>query len=451
MLIDYQLAEQSAATRNPIYRVFSISETVSWICRVEAALAKVQAARGIIPAAAAQEIQRKALSQTVDITALRAEIDATGHPFLGVLRAWSRELEGDAAQWVHYGATTADIFNTVLILQIRRAATLMLEQMREIETQWIALALAHRQTPMISRTLGRHALPITFGMKLASWLAEHDRSIRRLRQWLSNHATGIMSGAVGSYAAFGPDGPAIEAEVMAELGLKPPEAADWKGSRDRYAEFGAALAIAARGYGRLAQEIFLLQGDDIREVDEANPGIGSSTMPHKSNPLLCIDIMSRCREVSAELPTLLEWMMTLHDRDSSWQDPSLQRMCQAFARTLDMSRQLADRLVVHPANMLRNLHRTQGHILAEDLVFRLAPKLGKAVAHELLHATLREARTSGISLQDAIAAQPALAAEFDADALSLPPPHHIALCAEVTDRALAAIERRRNDPDGNPA
>jgi len=434
--------EQAAARTQPIHRIFSIPETVGLMMRIEAALAAVQARRGIIPQDAADEIQAKSDPRFAPLEAIQAGLAQTNHPLLGILHAWSGQLSHHAAQWLHYGATTADIFNTVLILQLRSAATLMLEQMEGIEAVLVKLAHEHRATPMVGRTLGRHALPITFGMKLASWLAEHDRSIRRLRHWMRTYSTGILSGAVGTYAALGPDGPDIEAEVMAALGLSRPEAVDWKGSRDRYVEFASAVAIAARSYGRLAQEVFLLQGDDIAELNEASPGIGSSTMPHKSNPTLCIAIVSRCREVSAELPTLFEWMMTIYERDSSLHDASMQRLCKTFALVLDASAELAGRLQVHPDAMLANLNRTQGHILAESLTFQLSANMGKARAHDAMHRLLRHARRHGLSLRQALASQPELEAGLNLDADSLDPALQLGLAPQITDAALLAIAQR---------
>jgi adenylosuccinate lyase len=235
----------------------------------------------------------------------------------------------------------------------------------------------------------------------------------------------------------------IEAEVMRELGLGKPDTADWKGSRDRFAEFGAALAIAARTYGRIAQEVFLLQGDDIAELDEANPGIGSSTMPHKSNPTLCIEIVSRSREVSAELSPLLEWMMTIYERDSAQQGESLRRMCEGYGILLDNMKRLAARLRVHPENMRRNLLRTKGLVLAEDITFRLAKAMGKKTAHALMHGLMQRAAQSGLGMREILESEPDIAGKLQVDLADLDPTRYIGEAVRITEATIASIQARR--------
>src|SRR5690606_36097903 len=144
----------------------------------------------------------------------------------------------------------------------------------------VPLAHQHRATPMIGRTVGRHALPITFGLKVCSWISENRRSIERLQSWINRSNTGMLTGAVGSYAALGQDALALEKDVLHEFGVGDPLPVDWKGSRDMHAEFGGLAAIVASTWRRIAQEIFLLQSDDIRELEDPSPFVGSSTMPH---------------------------------------------------------------------------------------------------------------------------------------------------------------------------
>jgi adenylosuccinate lyase len=397
------LFDQAALTPEgkALAEVFSAESSIAHIMRFEAALARVQARRGLIPLAAADDIGAKALPAFFSHEAWAKQRAQLGHPLVSVLETWMEQLSPQSREWLHYGATTADLFNTVLILQLQQAGALLLAQMRRIESQMAALAQEHRATPMVARTLGRHAQPITFGMKVGTWLAEHQRSMDRVAGWLGRYRTGILSGAVGTYAAFGEQGPVIEREVMAELGLGEPEAVDWKGSRDRFAEFGCATALAARTCGHVAQEIFLLSGDDIDELREANGAVGSSTMPHKANPTLCIEVVSRSREISARLQPLMEWVMVVFDRDSAQHGDVLRDLCVGMGDLLAHMQKLFDVLVVMPQNMAANLDRSQGMILSEPLTFALAKQVGKHSAHMAMRRITQIARDHGHTLQDA--------------------------------------------------
>src|SRR5690606_11193101 len=196
--------------------------------------------------------------------------------------------------------TTPDIRLTTQIIQMRRAMQRFCERALSPEARLMWLAQTHRSTPMMCRTVGRHALPITFGLKASTWMLENRRNVDRMQGWLTRTNTGVLGGAVGTYAALGDLGFEVEALTMDELGLGPPEPADWKGTRDKHAEWGCTLAIMAKSLARMAQDIFLLQGDDIAELDEGNTEVGSSTMPHKSNPRKATAVIGLARQVAHE-------------------------------------------------------------------------------------------------------------------------------------------------------
>lgn len=435
------LSDERAATPagQAMRDVFSVQAGITHIMAFEAALARVQARRGLIPSAAAQDIGAQAAWDRFPVDEWVRQRDRVGHPLVAVLEAWMTRLAPASREWLHYGATTADVFNTVLVLQLQQAGALLIAQMRDIEARLASLAAEHRATPMVARTLGRHAQPFTFGMKAGTWLAEHGRSIERLQAWRGRYRTGILSGATGTYAAFGAQGPAIEQELMAELGLDAPEAVDWKGSRDRFAEFGCGLALAARTCGHIAQEIFLLGGDDLDEVREANGAVGSSTMPHKANPSSCIEVVSRSRDVSACLQPLLEWIMVIHERDSAQHGDVLRDQCVGMADLLAYLRRLLDSLVVLPQNMAANLRRSRGMILSEAITFALAERVGKHTAHAAMRRLTGAAYERGCSLQEA-------ARGIDAfDALLAQRPEltdearNIGLAPQIADAAVAGV------------
>ncbi|WP_304308043.1 lyase family protein [Pseudacidovorax intermedius] len=435
---DPSATPEGAAVRE----IFSARASVAGILAFEAALARVQARRGLIPQAAAEDMAAKADLRFFPEDEWARRRAQVGHPLVAILDTWRGQLAPESREWLHYGATTADLFNTVLVQQLQATGTRLVSQMRGIELRLAGIAAEHRATPMVARTLGRHALPFTFGMKVATWLAEHGRSIERLQGWLARYRTGILSGAVGTYASFGDAGPAIEREVMAELGLDAPEAVDWKGSRDRFAELGCAVALAAGTAGHIGQEIFLLCGDDLDELREATGAVGSSTMPHKSNPSLSIEVVSRAREVSARLQPLLAWIGIVYERDSAQHGDVLRDLCVGMADLLAMLQRLLDVLVVMPQNMAANLARSQGLVLSEAITFAIAGRLGKHSAHEKMKQLTRTAQAQGCSLQQAALADATLApllAEmpglFDAT-------RHLGQAVAITDAAVARARER---------
>lgn len=288
------------------------------------------------------------------------------------------------------------------MVQLHRMVDELITAMRRIEGQMADLALRHRATPMIGRTLGRHALPITFGYKVATWLTAQRADIERLLSWQARFASGVLSGAVGTHAVMGAAGRRVE-DVMQRLGLGRPQIVDSKGRADVFADFAAALAIAARNQAHVAQEVFLLQGYDIREVSLASTAIGSSTMPHKSNPTACIEVMSRAREVAAALPVMLEWILIIHERDTAQHGALLEEMCIDMGQIVSCTEGMFAQLVVHPDHMRHNLGRTRGAILTEGVTADLALTMGRRSAHHLMREISARMAEEGRSLAEVMA------------------------------------------------
>jgi adenylosuccinate lyase len=310
------------------------------------------------------------------------------------------------------------------MVQLHRMVDELITAMRRIEGQMADLALRHRATPMIGRTLGRHALPITFGYKVATWLTAQRADIERLLSWQARFASGVLSGAVGTHAVMGAAGRRVEdvmqrlglgrpqivdskgrrvEDVMQRLGLGRPQIVDSKGRTDVFADFAAALAIAARNQAHVAQEVFLLQGYDIREVSLASTAIGSSTMPHKSNPTACIEVMSRAREVAAALPVMLEWILIIHERDTAQHGALLEEMCIDMGQIVSCTEGMFAQLVVHPDHMRHNLGRTRGAILTEGVTADLALTMGRRSAHHLMREISARMAEEGRSLAEVMA------------------------------------------------
>lgn len=435
----------AAARETSIVRLFSTDGTQRIRMDVEVALARVQARRGIIPAAAAEEIARTANLDSVTPAMVAAELKNVGHPMVALLDAWAKVAKDGAGEWIHFGATSADIFDTTLVIQMRRAAQLILGELRRAEAALVGLAETHRATPMVGRTVGRHALPITFGLKVASWLGENRRNIERLKDWRARTRTGMLSGAVGSYASLGADALAVEAEVMAELGLGAPEPADWKGNRDFHADYGHVLALIARSWANVAQDVFLRVGDDFRELEEARMAVGSSTMPHKQNPVFSRNILARSRVVVHQADILRDWMVSIFERDQISSLDAVGTLSEAAGDLVRDAADMAEALTVRPAEMRRNLDRTGGLLMAEQAMFLLSGRIGKHTAHEEVRLAAQAAWENGTTLAAEIARRPGLAEPAAALDLAnaLDPARYVGRAAEVADRAVAAIRAAR--------
>jgi adenylosuccinate lyase len=447
LLLAFSLSAHAQERQEPrtVAELFGAANTQQMLMRMEVALAKVQAHHGIIPADALKEIERTASVQMVTPAAVAEERRRVGHPLVALLNVWARVAQNGAGEWIHYGATTADIYDTVQVMQARRAAQLLIADLRRAEEAMLKLAEAHRATPQIGRTVGRHALPITFGLKVSVWLAENRRNIERLKGWLARTNAGMVSGAVGSYAALGPKAFLVEAEVSKELGLGEPWPADWKGSKDMFAEYGLLLAITAKTWGKIAQEVFLLQGDDFRELEEASLAVGSSTMPHKVNPAHSRTVVQYSRVVPHQAEVLLDWMVSIHERDQISNADGIGEIAVAADRLAKAAVQMVESVKVHPDNMLRNLGRTNGLIMAEHAMFLLGEKIGKHTAHEEVGIAAKAAWTKGTTLEAELAARPSVAkylAELDLKK-QLNPATYIGLAPESVDRTVAAIRKAR--------
>lgn len=427
------LRHQIAARMDP-------QATLDKAIQLEVILAQVQARHGVIPNSAARDIARTATTTPPSVRSVKDHLARTGHPMVAILDAFSENMPAEAAEWLHFGTTTADIFRTVRMVQIHAVAEDFLIAMREIEGEMAALAGDNRATPMIGRTLGRHAMPITFGYKVAIWMRDTRRCIDRLKDWQNRYQSGVLSGAVGTHSVLGHKGPPVEAEVMKKLGLGTPDPADSKGSTDVFAEFASALAIAARVFGRIAQEVFLLQGDDIRELSVTTTAVGSSAMPHKSNPTVCIELMSRSREVAAALPIFLEWILIIHERDSAQHGAALENICVDMAQVLSCMTGLLQCLQIHPANMLHNLSRTKGAILTENVTIQMAQSLGRRSAHHLMREATQTMARDGITLAEALAMDPRTAQ------LIVPPESEaIGLAPDLVDQTLRSLGYEAKD------
>ncbi len=239
---------------------------------------------------------------------------------VALINVWRESLDASARQYVHYGATTVDIYDTALTLQLRRSALILIGRLRGIETVLIEKARANQDAVMPGRTLGQHALPITFGKKISTWLAENRRNIERLKFVLSElEQSAILKGAVGTYAGLGEHAIDIEKSFAKELGLRTPYPDDWHGSRDVYASYALTLSLIAKSFGDIGQELFLLQSTDIGETDEPRDphSVSSSSMAQKVNPNKSEMLIQSARTIPRLAEVVLDDVVNFFERDNT--------------------------------------------------------------------------------------------------------------------------------------
>ena len=343
----------------------------SWLL-VESAAADAMATHGVIPADAARDIREKG---SVDVSRVE-EIEAvTRHDIIAFTTAVAEKV-GPAARWLHFGLTSSDVIDTALALQLREACTILLTDLDGLADAVRARAEEHRHTPMIGRTHGVHAEPMTFGLKLALWFDEirrdHDR-VERARDIVS---VGKISGAVGTYANLDP---VIERAVCERLDLRPARVASQIIQRDRHAELASALAITGASLEKFAVEVRGLQKTEIGEVEEpfAKGQKGSSAMPHKRNPIGCEQITGLARLLRANAMAALDNVALWHERDISHSSVERVILPDSFCVLDHMVRRftgIVRGLVVYPTRMLENLERSRGVIFSGTLLLELARK-----------------------------------------------------------------------------
>ncbi|MCY4450820.1 MAG: adenylosuccinate lyase [Immundisolibacterales bacterium] len=422
-----------------IASVFSDRNRVQKWFDIEAALALTQGELGIIPSAAAQEIARKADATLVDLDAIGREISSTTHPLVPAIRALADLCEGDAGEYVHYGATTQDVMDTGMVLMVREAWPILLGDLHAVREKLAATARAHRDTLMVGRTHGQQALPVTFGYKLAVWVDEIDRHLERCTEAEPRIFVGNITGAVGTMASFGPHGIEMQRRALARLGLGTPRIC-WHSARDRVAETAWLLVQVAGTFGKMANEVYNLQRTEIDEVHEPfHMGkVGSSTMPHKRNPASAELAVALWRLIRGLVVPLTDALFQEHERDASALRvelaavPELAVYCGAlFARM----RAVVENLEPLAERMRGNANRLGGLLLSERVMLALGGKVGKQTAHEIVYEVAMAAQTKGTDFRAELAADHRVAAHLDREAVSdlLDPEGYLGLAGRFVD------------------
>ncbi len=352
----------------------------TWLL-VETAAADAMAAAGIVPSEAARDIRERG---GFDITRIE-EIERTSQHDVIAFTTAVGERVGPSARWLHFGMTSSDVIDTAQALQMREACGVLLNDLSVLGDAVRDRALEHRRTPMIGRTHGVHAEPMTFGLKLALWYAEIARDVERVGRARATVSVGKLSGAVGTFAHLPP---AVEADVCRRLGLEPAPVASQVIQRDRHAELLAALAITAASLEKFALEVRGLQRTEIGEVEEpfARGQKGSSAMPHKRNPIGCEQICGLARLIRGNCHAAFENIALWHERDMSHSSVERVILPDSFIALDHMLRRftrIVRGMVVNPERMLENLDRMRGVVFSGTVLLELAKTgVSREVAYE---------------------------------------------------------------------
>ncbi|WDH89897.1 3-carboxy-cis,cis-muconate cycloisomerase [Pseudomonas chlororaphis] len=440
-----QLFDAYFTTRD-MRAVFCDQGRVQAMLDFEAALARAEARVGVIPAAAVAPIETACRAGLYDFAALGQAIATAGNSAIPLVKALGKQIaksDASAERYVHLGATSQDVMDSGLVLQVRQALSLIDNDLARLGGILAAQAQRYADTPMAGRTWLQHATPVTLGMKIAGWLGAVSRSRERLVQLKPRLLVLQFGGASGTLAALGEQALPIAQALAEELQLSLPEQ-PWHTQRDRLVEFASVLGLIAGSLGKLGRDISLLMQTEAAEVFEPSaPGKGgSSTMPHKRNPVGAAVLIGAATRVPGLLATMFSAMPQEHERSlglwhAEWE--TLPEICCLVSGALQQALLVADGLEVDAARMARNLDLTQGLVLAEAVSIALAQRLGRETAHHLLEQCCKRAVAEQRHLRVVLGDEPQVTAELSAAELDrlLDPAHYLGQAHAWVERAVA--------------
>ena len=422
--------------------VFSDEAFIKAASATEVALARVQGRLGVIPADAAAAIERASASVIIDFDKLKAETDNVGYPIVGLVHQMAPHC-GDAGRYLHWGATTQDIMDTAAVLQIRDGIAIIEADLTALDTTLSALAKRHRDTVMAGRTHLQHALPITFGHKVAVWLSMIRRHRERLAQLKPRVLVGQFAGAAGTLASLGDQSLAVHDALMDDLGLGRPTMT-WHSARDSVAETVGFLGLVTASLAKIATDVMLMMQTEIGEAFEPFvKGRGaSSTMPQKRNPISCELIIAISKAVRQQAGLMLDAMLADHERATGpWHLEwiAVPESFIASASALHQARFMLDGLIVDAPRMRHNLDITGGLIVAEAVMMALAKHVGRGAAHDLVYASCRKVADGGGTLLSHLVIDGEITKHLDVPQLTalVDPANYLGVAGPMVDRLLA--------------
>ncbi|RON55072.1 3-carboxy-cis,cis-muconate cycloisomerase [Pseudomonas frederiksbergensis] len=433
-------------TARDMREVFCDQGRVQAMLDFEAALARAEARVGLIPQTAVAAIEAACQAGHYDFFALGEAIATAGNSAIPLVKALGKQIaakDAEAERYVHLGATSQDVMDSGLVLQLRQALALIESDLARLGEILATQAWRYVATPLAGRTWLQHATPVTLGMKIAGWLGAVTRSRQRLRELKPRLLVLQFGGASGTLAALGDQAMPIAQALAEELKLTLPEQ-PWHTQRDRLVEFGAVLGLIAGSLGKFGRDVSLLMQTEAAEVFEpAAPGKGgSSTMPHKRNPVGAAVLIGAAARVPGLLSTLFSAMPQEHERSlglwhAEWE--TLPEICCLVSGSLQQALLLADGLEVDAVRMARNLDLTQGLVLAEAVSIVLAQRVGRDSAHHLLEQCCKRAVAEQRHLREVLGDEPQVTAQLSVAELDrlLDPAHYLGQAHTWVERAVA--------------
>ena len=426
--------------------VFSDFSLISRYAEVEIALARAEARCGVIPPEAADAIAKRTDVAAFDFDLLRSETDVVGYPILPLVHQMVKQC-GDAGRYVHWGATTQDIMDTAVVLQVRAGLEIIEADIAALRGILADLSKRYRDTPMAGRTHLQQALPVTFGYKTAIYLAMFDRHAERLAQLKPRVLVGQFAGAAGTLASLGDKGFEVQRELCEELGLGVP-VSTWHVARDGLAEIINFFGLVTGSLGKIALDIMLMASTEFAEVYEPFvKGRGaSSTMPQKRNPISSELMLAACKGVRQHAGLMLDAMVQDFERATGPWHVEWMAIPESFVLTagaLHQAKFALGGLVVDESRMAENLDISRGLIVAEAVMMGLALDIGRQQAHDVVYDACRVANEKAMTLADALSADPRVSAHIDRATIDrlTTPKNYLGLAPEMVDRVLAASKR----------
>jgi 3-carboxy-cis,cis-muconate cycloisomerase len=415
----------------------------------EAALARAQARLGIIPQDAADEITANATLDNVDVAAMKAEFDKVGFPIVPIVHQLAKAVSEETSRYVHWGSTTQDVIDSGMALQIRNGLDLLDAMLTEVEDVLLDLAQRHRDTVMAGRTMQQQAAPVTFGYKVAIWLAEIHRHRDRLAAARPRAEVGQVAGAVGTNATLGDRGLDVLRETMAELGLNAAPIT-WHVSRDGWTEVAILLGFVGGTVAKIGQEVAMLMRTEIGEIAEPfETGRGaSSTLPQKRNPILCQPLVAAGRMLREKAALALDALVQEHERSIGLHHLEWSILPEAFVLAggaLENALEILRGLVVDADRMRTNLQMTHGLIMSEAVMMGLAPHIGRNQAHDVVYDACAKCADGGMTLRDVLIADERIArhlSEAEIDAM-LDPANYLGVAPQMVDQVVDLVRAAR--------
>jgi len=432
--------------------IFSdISRFEAWL-RTEVALARAQQQIGLIPEGVAEHLQETTSVKKFDLEKMKEEFDKIGFPILPFVRQLTKLCDPEIARWVHYGATTQDILDTGMVLQMRDGLELVEQDIDSIVKSLVDLANSHRNTVMAGRTFQQLAAPITFGYKAAVWLDEILRHQQRLKEIKPRLLVGQCAGAVGTFATLEDKGLEVQRLMMEDLGLGIPDIT-WHTARDRWSELVSWMAMIAATLAKIATEVATLMRSEIEELSEPfETGRGASTtLPQKRNPIACEPIIANAHRLRELASSQMTAMVQEHERGALGQmHLEWTIIPDAFlylSGVLHHARFILENLWVDAENMRKNLDLQGGLIMSEAVMMGLAPKVGKSKAHHIVYAAAGKALDTGITLREAILNDSEIMRHINIEELDklLDPANYTGSAGKMVDKVLAKLKRIPNE------